>query len=395
MGAEPRELPPFTRAEFERRVERVRALMTEARLDALLVTSEPNMEYLAGFTTQFAWNTPTRPWYFVLPRVGRACAVIPEVGLSNWRATSWVADVRTWPSPRPENEGLDLLAKALGAVRRRFGRVGAELGPETRLGMPVADLLRVKAMIRPLGLADGSAVLRAARLVKSPAEIARIRRACAAAGRAFDALPGLVRPGDTEKDVVRTFQAELLRQGVDKTPYTSIGTGRGGYDSIIQGPTNRRLAKGDILLIDTGSRYDGYFCDFDRNVAIGGPPSRAAARVHDLLWRATQAGIDAARPGATAEDVFLAQARVLEDGGITLGNVGRFGHGLGKVLTEPPSNKPGDRTVLRPGTVLTVEPSAMFGAGKILVHEENLVVTEDAPELLTPRAPRAMPIAPW
>ncbi|MEX2648672.1 MAG: Xaa-Pro peptidase family protein, partial [Alphaproteobacteria bacterium] len=336
-----------------------------------------------------------RPWYFVLPRIGRAVAVIPETGEVNWRATSWVEDVRTWPSPRPENEGLDLLAGALLGVRPRFGLFVAELGPETRLGMPVGDLLRLKRMARPMAMVDGSVVLRRVRHVKSPAEVARIRRACAIAGRAFDALPGLVRPGDTEKDVVRRFQAAMLLDGADKTPYTAIGSGRGGYASIIMGPTNRRIAKGDILLIDTGARYDGYFCDFDRNVAIGRPPGRDVQRVHDLLWRATESGIGAARPGATAEDVFFAQARVLDQAGIVLGNVGRFGHGLGKVLTEPPSNKPGDRTRLESGVVLTIEPSALYARGKILVHEENVVITEDGCELLSRRAPRTMPVAPW
>jgi len=389
------EIAPFTGAEFERRVERTRRFMTQARLDALLVTAEPNMEYLAGFTTQFAWNTPARPWYFVLPRNQRPVAVIPEIGESNWRATSWVADVRTWPSPRPENEGLDLLAGALGSVRRRFGRIGAELGPETRLGMPTADFLRLRRMVRPFAVVDGSAVLRAARHVKSPAEIARIRRAATIAADAFDELPAMVRPGDTEKDLVRKFQAAMLLGGADKTPYTAIGSGRGGYSSIIMGPTNRPIAKGDILLIDTGARYDGYFCDFDRTVAIGRPPAPAVRRVHDLLWRATEAGIEAARPGATAEDVFFAQARVLETGGIALGNVGRFGHGLGKLLTEPPSNKPGDRTRLEPRVVLTIEPSALYGRCKILVHEENVVVTDDGCELLTRRAPRDMPVARW
>ena len=81
---------------------------------------------------------------------------------------------------------------------------------------------------------------------------------------------------------------------------------------------------------------------------------------------------------------------MLIDAGIELGNVGRFGHGLGKTLTEPPSNKPGDHTPLKPGVVLTIEPSAMFGRGKILVHEENLVVTADSAELLSRRAPREM-----
>ena len=386
-----REVAPFDRAEFEQRIERARTLMTQAKLDALLVCSEQNLEYLSGFVTQFAWNTPTRPWYFVVPRTGRCTGVIPEVGLTNWLETSWCDNLLTWPSPRPENEGLDLLQAVLGKVRHRFGRIGMELGPESRLGMPVADMQRLAQMVAPLEIADGFAITRALRLRKSPAEIARIRHMCQIAGDTFDALPGLLALGDSEKTIVRKFQADILLRGADKTPYVSIGTGRGGYSSIIQGPTTRKLGRGDMLLIDTGTRYEGYFCDFDRNYAIGKPPGDEARRVHDLLWLATEAGIRASVPGNTAEDVFNAQAKVLVDGGIVLGNVGRFGHGLGKNITEPPSNRPGDTTRLEPGTVLTVEPSAMFGDGLILVHEENLVVTEDGPKLLTRRAPREMP----
>ncbi len=137
------------------------------------------------------------------------------------------------------------------------------------------------------------------------------------------------------------------------------------------------------------SRYGGYFCDFDRNYAIG-KVSDQVRRVHEILYRATDAGIGAARPGNTAADVFAAQARVLVDAGIELGNVGRFGHGLGKILTEPPSNMPGDFTQLEPGVVLTIEPNAMYGRGRILVHEENIVVTADKAELLSRRAPREM-----
>jgi Xaa-Pro aminopeptidase len=384
-----REPGKFTRSEFERRVERACDLMTRDKLDGILVTSETNVEYLSGFTTQFAWNTPTRPWYFLLRRNGRGVAVIPEIGLSNWQSTSWVDEVLTWPSPRPENEGLDLLCKIVAQTRRRFGRIGVEMGAESRLGMPAGDFLRLKRMIQPARMADGSPLLSELRLIKSKAEIARIRHICKIAADTFDALPGFLQIGETEKNLVRKFQSDILLRGADKTPYTAIGSGRGGYTSIIAGPTDRRLQSGDIFLIDTGSRYGGYFCDFDRNYAIG-KVGDSARRVHDLLYRATDAGIDAARPGNTAADVFTAQAKVLIDAGIELGNVGRFGHGLGKTLTEPPSNKPGDHTPLKPGVVLTIEPSAMFGRGKILVHEENLVVTTDSAELLSRRAPREM-----
>ena len=379
----------FTRREFERRVERACRLMTREKLDGLLVTSETNVEYLSGFTTQFAWNTPARPWYFLLRRNGRGVAVIPEIGVSNWRDTSWVEDIRIWPSPRPENEGLDLVTDAVHRMRRRFGRIGVELGAESRLGMPVADFLRLRRMIRPVRMVDGSPLMSELRLVKSTAEVARIRHICAIASDTFDALPGFFQVGDSESKLVRKFQSDILLRGADKTPYTAIGSGRGGYTSIIAGPTERRIKRGDVFLIDTGSRYGGYFCDFDRNYAIGKVGDQVH-RVHELLYRATDAGIAAARPGNTAADVFVAQAKILEDAGIELGNVGRFGHGLGKILTEPPSNKPGDSTVLEPGVVLTIEPNALYGKGKVLVHEENIVVTRDGAELLSRRAPREM-----
>src|SRR5262249_39116989 len=146
-------------------------------------------------------------------------------------------------------------------IPRRFGRFGVELGPETRLGMAPGDLLRVGEMIKPFELADCVPVLRELRLIKSEAEIAHIRHICNIACDAFDHLPKLLALGDSEKEICRKFAADMLLRGADKVPYTSIGTGPGGYSSIIQGPTDRRLARGDILLIDTGAKYAGYYCD--------------------------------------------------------------------------------------------------------------------------------------
>ena len=390
------ELPRFTRAEFEDRAERARKLMTRAKLDGMMLTAEANMEYLSGFTSQFPAASPSRPWYFVFPQVGKPVGVIPTTGAENWRRTSWVEDVRTWRSPNPENEGLDILKEVIGGVRRRYGRFGFELGPETRLGMPVADLLRLKRMVRPFDMVDCSTVMRELRLIKSAAEIARMRRVCRIVCDAFDALPGMVEPGDTERDVMRKFKAEVSIRGADRTPYMMVRAGRNGVRSFIMGPTDRKMRPGDVLCIDAGCAYDGYYCDFNRNYAIG-EPAKAVTRAHRILCDATDAGIAAARPGATAEDVFLAQAEVVVAGAgpEILGHMGRFGHGIGKVMTEPPSNKIGDKTRLVPGMTLTIEPGMTFKNGRLLIHEENLVVTEDGSRMLTRQEKRRMTVIPW
>jgi Xaa-Pro aminopeptidase len=388
--AKPSELPQFGREEFETRVERARSLMRRNRLDGIVVTSEANIEYLSGFVTQFAWVTPSRPWYFVLPSEGDATAIIPEIGETNWASTSWCRNVQTWPSPRPEDEGLVQLAAVLTAISRRFGRVGFEVGPESRLGMTVSDFGRLREMLPALEFADSTPVTTHIRATKSAAEIDKIRRACQVAGQAFSNLRATVSAGDTEREIHRRFSADLLLKGADNVPYASIGSGAGGYASIVMGPTDRQLVAGDIFMIDTGARYQGYFCDFDRNFSLG-EPSEAVRRINAILWSATEAGISAAIPGNTAADVFRAQANVIEGAGLQIGNVGRFGHGLGKLITEFPSVAPNDTTALRPGMVLTIEPSASFSGG-IMAHEEDLVVTEDRPELLTERAPREIEV---
>ena len=85
--------------------------------------------------------------------------------------------------------------------------------------------------------------------------------------------------------------------------------------------------------------------------------------------------------------------RVLEEGGALGSDVGRFGHGLGMQLTEWPSNTMWDETVLAPGMVITLEPGMTFAPGKMMVHEENLVIREDGAELLSRRAPPELPVA--
>jgi len=379
----------FERREFEARLARAQAAMTEDELDALVVTTAPNVRYFTGFNTQF-WESPTRPWFVVVPRQGAISAVIPEIGAPGM-AETWVEDIRTWPAPRPDDDGVSLLQATLLALPRRFGRVGWEMGRESVVRMPLRDFDDLRDRVGNLAFADGSPTLWALRRVKSPAEIARLRHVCQLASAAFEALPQSLRIGDSEIEARRKMQIALAEQGADSAPFVAVVSGRGGYSQCIVGPSERRLGDGDVLFIDTGATFDGYFCDFDRNFAFGSL-SDAAQRAHRALWDATEAGIAAARPGATATDLWRAMAKVLEEVGSKGLNVGRMGHGLGLQLTEPPSNMPGDDTTLVPGMVMTIEPGMEYAPGCMLLHEENVVITDGGAELLTRRAPREMPV---
>ena len=137
----------------------------------------------------------------------------------------------------------------------------------------------------------------------------------------------------------------------------------------------------------------GYFCDFDRNWSLG-PASAELREAHRVLHDVTEAAFDVARPGATARDLHAAMAPILTArAGAPV--PGRLGHGLGMRLTEPPSLIPDDDTELVPGMVLTLEPSLPLGPGRMMVHEENIVIGAGGAEWLTPRAPRDLPELGW
>ena len=386
--------PPrgFPVDEFEARLQRAQARMQTDGMDAIVLTGPQNFRYFSGFNSQF-WESPTRPFFLILPREGLPIAAIPTIG-GPAMETTWVRDVRTWPAPCPEDDGVSLLDDILSGLSKRFGKIGWEMGRESVIRMPIVDFDRLRSQVWGLEFVDASALIWDLRMIKSEREIAKIREACRIGSDAFDRFLDVVRYGDTEVDMARAFRQVAFDCGADNAPFVSVCSGPGGYSQVIVGPGETPQTDGQIMFIDTGLQYDAYFCDFDRNFAFG-HLSDAARRAQDVVWEATQAGIDAARPGITAEDLWAAQNRVLEAAGASSGNnVGRSGHGLGLHLTEPPSNMPGDRTVLCEGMVMTIEPGFEYAPGKMIVHEENLVITESGCELLTRRASREMPVIP-
>ncbi|QRM32262.1 Xaa-Pro peptidase family protein [Microvirga sp. VF16] len=374
--------------EFRTRVSRAQALMAETALDGLLLTSMDNIRYFVGIDSTF-WESYTRPWFLLVPASGEPIAIVPGIGESVVRQT-WITDVRTWPSPRPHDEGTSLVTQAISNLKRRYGRVGAELGSEMRLMMPVMQLNAISHGLSGVEIVDGTSVLWQLRMIKSPAEVSKIQRAIDIAGSVYAQVPDFVSLGTSEREIRRQFTMRLLSEGADQTPVVICRAGPGGPVEITASPSDRPLADGDILFIDTGTVFDGYYCDFDRNFQVGKATS-ALLIAQERVWEANEVGIRAARPGVTAGHVFEQMAKFLSSGDRDLNSNGRMGHGLGLRITEPPSVKLEDDTVLQPGMVLCIEPGLEYEPGKILLHEETVLITEDGAKLLTSRAPQQLP----
>ncbi len=380
----------FPGAEFRQRSDRLQAAMAAAAQDALLLTMPADVFYVTGFLTRF-WESPARPWFVIVPARGDPVAVIPAIGADLMRRT-WVRDIRTWNAPDPVDDGVSLLADTLADMVPERGCIGLPMGLETHLRMPLGDYDRVVERLAPRRMVDATATVQRVREIKSEAEVARIRSTCAIADRAFARVPDFAGTGRPLDRVFRDFQIALLDEGADWVSYVAGAAGPGGYGDVISPADARPLAAGDLLMLDTGAVRDGYFCDFDRNFAIG-PPGDATRRAHAALYAATDAALSALRPGMTAADLHAIMTAALRKQGATpLG--GRFGHGLGITLTEWPSLTPQDRTPLREGMVLTLEPGVEIAPGRIMVHEENIVLRARGPDLLSTRTPPDLPEIP-
>ena len=372
----------FSIDEYEGRLERAHRQMRTMDIDALFFTTEAEIAYFTGFRTLF-WHSPTRPWFLVVPRDVGPIAVIPQIGAA-LMASTWVDDIRSWPSPHANDDGITLLADALKGARR----IGMPMGRESMLRMPLSDFERLRGALRSAEFMDATPIVRSLRMVKSPAEIDKIARIGAIASATFAKASTLFAEGQRLDEAFRAFRIELLRQGADDVPYLVGGVGPDGYGAVISPAGSQRLSYGDVLMLDTGARRQGYFCDFDRNFAIG-RASDAARKAYATLCRATSAALDAARPGVRCCDLYEIMAREIGGEG---GDVGRLGHGLGLQLTEPPSIVPFDETPLETGMVITLEPSTQVVPGKVMVHEEIIVVRDGAPELISQRAPAELPV---
>jgi len=379
----------FDISEYENRLDNIQRLMRSQKMDAILLTTQVDIEYYTGFKTQF-FQSPTRPWYVVIPSDNKPKAIIPTIGESGMSQT-WLDDIQTWTSPNPKDDGISLLLATIKSLTSKYKCLGVPKSQESTLRMPLDDYEGLINSLSGIEIKDANKILRQVRLVKSSAEIDKIRHICQLTSQGFIDLIDLLKAGDSERENCQRFKQCLLALGVDDSPYIVAGSGKDGYGSIIMGPGDKIIEEGDLFIIDTGSVFDSYFCDFDRNFAFGHICDEAR-EAYEVVFKATDAGFRASQVGNTTSDVFHAMNDVMQKGGALGNSVGRLGHGLGLQLTEWPSNTATDNTTLRPGVILTLEPGMAYLPGKEMVHEENIVITESGPEWLTKRASEELPI---
>jgi Xaa-Pro aminopeptidase len=252
--------------------------------------------------------------------------------------------------------------------------------------MPVSTYLALEKLSPGIDWHDAQTILSSLRAIKSPAEIAMLKRASEIGSRAIEAMMQAAVPGASHGDVVAAGMAVLAPAGA--ALYNSfMASGTGGENPVAvrrNFPTwgsDEKLADGQWFRIGLSGVVDGYYFDLSRSKAIG-PPTNRQIELFEAAVEIVEAGIAAIRPGTTAEEV--AAAGLSKQTALGYPNDGVFsglGHGVG-LGWDAPWLAPGDTTVIQPGMVLCIERTIRKD-GYLGDFEETVVVTEDGCEKIT------------
>jgi Xaa-Pro aminopeptidase len=347
------------------RAGRLRRLFADAGIDALLVTSLPNVRYLTGFTGSSAMVLVT----------GDALAFTTD------------GRYRTQAGEQLALSQVDAHIEIGATVSAQRDALGAMLPPASRLGLEahVVTWAQQRDLERALAgheLVPTDGLVERLRRVKEPGEVARIRAACAIADDALGALLPTLADGPTERDFALDLEVEMRRRGASGNSFDPIiASGPNGAKPHAR-PSGRRVERGELVVIDFGCIVDGYCSDMTRTVSVG-DPGPEARRVWDVVRESQWAGREAVRAGAECADVDRACRAVIVAAGWGDAFVHGTGHGVGLEIHEAPRVAASARDTLERGSVVTVEPGVYLpGVGGVRI-EDTVVVTPDGADPLT------------
>lgn len=393
--------PLFEPDELRARAARARELMAEQGLDALLVSGDfsagANYYYFSGHLPRDYQQNFSRPHLMVLPLDGDPFLYVYGVNVDNARDMSYVEDVVAYAPPF-DGEALAgvLRDRGLGAAT-----IGAELGTDQRLWMPVGEFRAAEAALPDARFVDAADLLWRLRAIKSEPEIAYIAEADRINGAGLAAGFGAMRAGDTEVDASRKVGAALVEAGAYRPPYAQINlvshakSRALGHRSRMLGPIgDYALAPGDLLFVDSGVVVGAYWGEFNR-MAVVGEPSAEQRRHHDAIREVVARSVDEAlRPGAPFRQVIEQMAGFYRDRGYEEEQFSNYlgppfmhlCHGLGLASSEPPFVRFDSDAVLEPGMVLSCEAYLRADA-MTYGSEEDVVITGDGCRVLSERDP--------
>lgn len=359
------------------RLAKAQGLMATLGADAMIIGAGASLRYFAGLT----WNPTERLVAMVLPQQGDPTIVCPRFEEGSVRAGLAIeAELALWE----EHESPYALVARLLA-----GSEAQTLAIDPALAFAMFDGLRLAAP--DVAMVNGAPVVDGCRMIKSPAELALMRQAKAMTLEVHRRAARILAPGITTGEVRRFIdQAHRALGADDGSSFCAVQFGTASaYPHGL--PGEQRLEDGDLVLIDTGCRVQGYNSDITRTYVFG-QPTQEQQRVWDVEKKAQAAAFAAVKPGVPCEEIDAVARRVLAEEGFSgdydlPGLPHRTGHGIGLSIHEAPYLVCGDKTPLAPGMCFSNEPMIVIPGRFGVRLEDHFHVTEDGAAWFTEPQP--------
>jgi len=335
-------------------------LLTREGLDGYLITDPANILYFTGFSGGSGMLISARENVLYVHGVDYVAARGSVKGCRIARM-GW-------------GERLDL--KVAEAIK--------DLGIK-HLGFDVltaSTFLKLKKALNRVELSPKQELVWRLRRVKDAAELERMRRAAELTAAGIRRACEIVQPGMRERELAAEIEYTMRRLGSDGVAFDTIVASGPHSAHPHAGCTDRRIQRGDLVVIDVGARYQHYCADLTRTLVVGKPTERQA-RILRLVAEAQERAIQLVRAGVEARKVDEAARTVIEEGGYGQYFVHGVGHGVGLEVHEPPSLNPKSEQILEENCVVTVEPGIYLpGFGGVRI-EDTILVLRDGAETLT------------
>lgn len=345
-----------------------RALI-EREEDAAVLTNPADIYYASGFYT----DPHERLLMLILFQDREAVLVCPEMERALVEKSGWHGSIVTYTDSEDPWENVK---KALHTQMPNPVRIAVQ-----KSHLSVTRFERLQHIYSGIRYTDFERVIVQSRQVKSPEELKQIQHAVDIAERALENVAGGLWEGVTEREVVHQLEEMMKKQGADGAAFDTIVLfgEKSAYPHGV--PSEVRLQKGDIILVDLGARY-GHFCsDMTRTWVFGGADEVTQERL-ELVSEAKAAAIEACRHGGRIGDVDKAARDVLTEAGYGDHFITRTGHGLGMDVHEAPSVHGGNNDVLEVGMVLTIEPGIYIEGWGGIRLEDDVIVSEHGGEIM-------------
>jgi len=354
------------------RLDKLNASLRNSDLDSVILNPGPTLTYL----TSLHFHLMERPVVFLFAKDQDPAIVLPELELQKVADLSYKLQVFLYPENPSEWDAA--FRKAVEAL----GLDGKRIGVEPRQ-LRLLEFSHVKAGAPEADYPDASDVLSGLRLRKDKAEVDAMRKAVKIAQEALEATIPLIKIGMTEKELSSELVVQLLKHGSEpEMPFAPIVSAGPNSANPHASPTERKLQKGDMLVVDWGAAHDGYISDLTRTFAVGEVDAEYE-KIHKIVQEANAAGRAAGGPGVPCANVDKAARDVIEKSGYGKYFTHRTGHGIGMEGHEEPYMRGDNMQLLEPGMAFTVEPGIYLPGRNGVRIEDNVVITDTGADVLS------------